>query len=319
MAPLVWLVTGSTSGIGLALISEITARGDKVIAAGRKVEQRLSHLKSDNVALLELDITADQADISDALAAAWTIFGGVDVLVNNAGMSALKPAEEATAAFVDNMFQVNLFGHMRVVQAALPLFRARSPGEFSGETGRIAFTSSSILWAPLPFMSHYAASKAGLSAYVEALHKEVRPLGIRCVAIECGGFPTSLGQPREGGAGESFGASRPAIEAYGPLFGTLMSKFATNPMAHMPGDVGKAAARIVDVLRREGLAAGKPWAVRVALGSDGMGSAKQRCEQQLKLVEGWRDLSLSTDREDGNGESVALKEMFEFNNLLEED
>jgi short-subunit dehydrogenase len=88
------------------------------------------------------------------------------------------------------MFQANLFGHMHVTKAILPYFRAQG-------NGRIGFTSSSTAWAPLPFMSHYAASKAALSAYVEGLHKEIRSLGIQCVAFECGGFPTHLGQPRE--------------------------------------------------------------------------------------------------------------------------
>jgi NADP-dependent 3-hydroxy acid dehydrogenase YdfG len=95
MAPLVWLVTGTTSGIGAALVEQIVSRGDKVIASGRKVEQRLAHLKSDNVALLELDITANTAEIDMAVKKAWDVFGHIDVLMNNAGMSAMKAAEEA--------------------------------------------------------------------------------------------------------------------------------------------------------------------------------------------------------------------------------
>ncbi|KXJ87915.1 hypothetical protein Micbo1qcDRAFT_123975 [Microdochium bolleyi] len=310
MAPRVWLVTGATSGIGAALVQEIVSRGDKVIASGRKVEERLGSIKSDDIALLELDITASVEDITAKLKDATSIFGHIDIVMNNAGMSAMKSAEEASEDFINTMFQVNLFGHMRITQAILPFFRAQGHGT-------LAFTSSSTLWAPLPFMSHYAASKAGLSAYVEALDKELRPLGIRCVAIECGGFPTSLGQPRDTSQ-QGFGAGGPAIKAYEPLFGKLVGKFVANPMDHMPGDVQKASRRIVDVVRREGLAAGLPWAVRVALGSDGMGSAKQRCEQQLQLVQRWQKLSLSTDREEGK-ESVALKDMFEFSTVLESD
>jgi NADP-dependent 3-hydroxy acid dehydrogenase YdfG len=95
MAPLVWLVTGATSGIGAALIDQIVARGDKVIASGRKVEQRLAHLKSENLALLELDITARPAEIEVQVKKAWDFFGHIDVLMNNAGISGLKAAEEA--------------------------------------------------------------------------------------------------------------------------------------------------------------------------------------------------------------------------------
>lgn len=95
MAPLIWLVTGSTSGIGAALVQNIVTRGDKVIASGRKVEERLGHLKSDNIALLELDIAAEAADIEARIKKAWAVFGHIDVLVNNAGMSAMRSAEEA--------------------------------------------------------------------------------------------------------------------------------------------------------------------------------------------------------------------------------
>ncbi|KAH0542441.1 hypothetical protein FGG08_003196 [Glutinoglossum americanum] len=307
MAPLVWLVTGTTSGIGAALVDHIIARGDRVIASGRKAEQRLGHLKSDNIAVLELDIAAGRAEIDTQVKKAWNIFGHIDVLVNNAGMSAMKSAEEADDAFINNMFQVNLFGHMHVTQAILPFLRAQGHG-------CIGFTSSSTAWAPLPFMSHYAASKAALSVYVESLHKEVRPLGIQCVAFECGGFPTHLGQPRD--AGEAgFGSAGPAVAAYGPLFGELVGMFAADPMAHMPGDLAKAATAVVDIIKREGMAAGRPWAVRVALGSDGMGSVRQKCEEQLKLVDGWKDVSYSTDR-DGQ-RVVTSKEMLKFTSILE--
>lgn len=95
MAPLVWLVTGATSGIGASLIEQIASRGDNVIASGRKVEERLAHLKEKGIALLELDITASLDDIKTQVKKAWDIFGRIDIVVNNAGMSAMKPAEEA--------------------------------------------------------------------------------------------------------------------------------------------------------------------------------------------------------------------------------
>jgi short-subunit dehydrogenase len=204
------------------------------------------------------------------------------------------------------MFQVNLFGHMRITRSILPLFRARGQG-------RIGFTSSSTAWSVLPFMAHYSASKAALSAFVDGLHKEVRPHGIQCVSFECGGFPTHLGQPRDAGD-NGFGAVGPAITEYQPLFGELIGMFASDPMAHMPGDLEKAAASMVDIVKREGLAAGKAWAVRVAIGSDGMLSAKRRCEEQLELLKSWKDLSCSTDRD---GQVVGSKEMLRFTSVLE--
>jgi short-subunit dehydrogenase len=205
------------------------------------------------------------------------------------------------------MFQVNVFGQMRVTQAILPLFRNQGHGI-------IGFTSSGTAWAPMPFMSHYAASKAALSTYVESLHKEVRPLGIQCVAFECGGFPTRLGQPREESA-TSFGDSEVAISAYEPLLREFFGKLMANLLVTVPGDLSKAATRIIDVLKKEGIATDLPWAVRVAIGSDGYAYAKNRCEEQLKLLENWKDLSLSTDRV--GAERTVVQDLYKFLTVLE--
>jgi NAD(P)-dependent dehydrogenase (short-subunit alcohol dehydrogenase family) len=95
MTSQVWLVTGATSGLGAALTEALIARGDRVIASGRNVEKRLAHLHSENLALLELDITKSLDDIKSQISHAWTIFGNIDVLMNNAGMSSMRSAEEA--------------------------------------------------------------------------------------------------------------------------------------------------------------------------------------------------------------------------------
>ena len=157
MAPLVWLVTGSTSGIGAALVQGIAGRGDKVIATGRGAEQRLAHLKSDNIAVLDLDVTASKSDIDEQISKAVTLHGRIDVLVNNAGMSSTSPLEEASEAFVAQIFGVNLFGSMKVTQAVLPYMRAQG-------AGRIAFIGAGLAWGPFPFLGHYAMAKAALSS-----------------------------------------------------------------------------------------------------------------------------------------------------------
>ncbi|CAI4214299.1 unnamed protein product [Parascedosporium putredinis] len=274
MSPLVWLITGSTSGLGAALTNYIASRGDKVIATGRKVEERLGHLKAANVALLELDITAEATTIATQARKAWDIFGRIDVLINNAGVSSMRSAEEADDDYTKNMFEANLFGHMRVTRAFLPLLR--SQGE-----GCIAFTSSSTAWAGLPFMSQYAASKAALSMYAECLHKEIAPLGL-----------------------------------------SLVSHYMANPMSHMPGDLAKAAAFMVDVVTRNvkdtEVSTQEPtsrkWAVRVALGSDGAGFVRQKCTEMLRLLDDWQEASTGTDR-DGEA-SDAVREMLEFTTII---
>lgn len=311
--PLVWLVTGSTSGIGLSLVQHIISRGDKVIATGRKVESRLSHLKtSPSIALLELDITSPAETLSQKITQAWSIFGHIDVLVNNAGMSAMKPAEEASYVlpspalfillkskltrkrdeYIANMFSVNLFGPMRLTKAILPLFRSQG-------SGTLAFTSSSTSWTSLPFMSHYSASKAALSQYVECLRKELLPLGISTVAFESGGMPTHLGQPRENSStpAESFGNEAPGIPAYQPGLASIGGMFMSNPLSYMPGDLGKTSKLIVDIIKREGLAGEKDLPARVLFGSDAYESVTQKLNECLSLFGEWKDATYSTDRD----------------------
>ncbi|CAH0021430.1 unnamed protein product [Clonostachys rhizophaga] len=308
MAPLVWMVTGSTSGIGAALVNQIIARGDKVIASGRKTEERLGHLKSDNVALLDLDITSEWPEIKAKMEKAWETFGHIDVLVNNAGTSSLKSAEDADETFINQMFQVNVFGHMKVTRAILPFLRAQGHG-------RIGFTSSSSEWGPIPFMSHYAASKAALSTYVESLHKEVRPLGIECVSFACGGFPTNLGQPRDSGTA-GFGSEGTSIQAYQPLMADIAGMMMEDPMAFMPGDLVKLSTVLVNILSKEGLEAKLPWSVNIALGSDAFLMGKKRVEEHKIQLDRWKDVSCSTDRLPG---TYTIKERYSgLISLLEE-
>ncbi|EHK18536.1 uncharacterized protein TRIVIDRAFT_47359 [Trichoderma virens Gv29-8] len=297
MPQTVWLVTGTTSGIGAALVNHIISRGDKVIASGRNVEKKLGHLKSGNVALLELDVAAGKSTVEAQVKRAWEIFGHIDVLINNAGMSALKAAEDADDNYVNTMFQVNVFGQLHMSQAILPFFRAQGHGT-------IAFTSSGCAWGALPYLSHYCMTKAALSSFAESLHKEVSHMGINCVAFDIGGFPTRLAQPRDGDDGAADAAvnpdevafpESPVSEPYAESFGQYLGLFMPDPTWTIPGDPNKAASTMVDVIQRQGAAAGRPWAVRVILGSDSLTYARKRRAEELKLLEKWKDVSSSTD------------------------
>ncbi|PTB63152.1 NAD(P)-binding protein [Trichoderma citrinoviride] len=284
MPQAVWFITGTTSGIGAALINHILSRGDKVIASGRNVDKKLSHFKSQpNAHLLELDVAAGKSDIEAQVKKAWEAFGHVDVLINNAGMSALRTAEDADDTFVNTIFQVNLFGQLHMSQAILPYFRAQGHGT-------IAFTSSGCAWGALPYLSHYCMTKAALSSFAKSLHKEVSHMGIKCVAFDLGGFPTRLAQPHEVSFPES-----PVSEPYAESFGEYLSLFMPDPSWTIPGDPDKAASAMVDVIQRRGVAADRSWAVRVVLGSDCLTYAKKRRQEELKLLEKWQDVSSSTD------------------------
>ncbi|EKJ74178.1 hypothetical protein FPSE_05641 [Fusarium pseudograminearum CS3096] len=306
MPQLIWLVTATTSGLGAAVVQNLTTRGDRVVATGRGVTERLKHLQSDDVFLLNLDVTAPRAEIAEQVKKAWGVWGRIDVLLNNAGISAPKSVEEADDDFVRNIFDVNLFGTLHVAQAILPHFREQ-------KSGTLAFIGAGVGWGPLPFLSHYAASKAALGAFVEGLAKEVRRFNIRCIIFEPGGFPSQLGQPREGSV-EGFGMYKPAIDAYNSGFEEMMGVFANDIAPSVPGDISKLSERIVDCVKVEGMSAGRDEPVRVILGSDALRLIEQKCKEQLELASTWEDVSLSTDRDGHN--HVASKGMLRYSSIL---
>lgn len=96
MAPLTWLITGCSSGFGEQFVHTIIARGDKVIASGRNVSSKLQHLKGTGAHILDIDVTASQAVLNEKITEALKVYGGIDVLVNNAGYVQSGFVEELT-------------------------------------------------------------------------------------------------------------------------------------------------------------------------------------------------------------------------------
>jgi NAD(P)-dependent dehydrogenase (short-subunit alcohol dehydrogenase family) len=94
MPQLVWLVTGCSSGLGQELVHAVLARGDKVIATGRNAKEKLSHLKDTGAAILDIDVTAPQPELDAKIKEALGIYGGIDVIVPNAGYSEVGFVEE---------------------------------------------------------------------------------------------------------------------------------------------------------------------------------------------------------------------------------
>ncbi|KAK0664629.1 putative dehydrogenase [Cercophora samala] len=314
--PKTYLITGTTSGMGLALVKHLLSQSQNVIATGRDIVSRFPReivaAHEENLRLLELDITADVDTLQEIAREAWGLFpGGVDVLFNNAGMSAVKACEEASEEYIQQIYTVNLFGPMRLTTAFLPLLRQKTTTTTASSTV-IAFTSSSAAWTPLPFMAHYASSKAALSAYLESLAKEVNPppFRISVVGFECGGCVTNLGQPRQhkqqqqpqsGGSGGLLAKQQEEKTVYGDGLGKLVGMFTRDAMAYMPGDADKMARAMVGVIERVGKQGGGKVPVRLVLGSDAWESVKQKVEETQQVLEEWKEVSWGTDREGVRG------------------
>jgi short-subunit dehydrogenase len=176
------LITGATSGIGRASAELLAARGYQVYGTSRNPAGR----RSRGFELLQLDVTSDASVSACVAEIAGRTNGRIDALVNNAGTGILGAAEEVTAAEAARLFQVNLFGVMRMTSAVLPLMRAR-------RRGTIINMSSSGGIASVPFAGLYCATKHALEAYTAALRHELRPLGLAATVVAPGPVSTPAG------------------------------------------------------------------------------------------------------------------------------
>lgn len=131
--------------------------------------------------------------------------------------------------------------------------------------------------------------------YAEALQKEITPLGLRSIIFEPGGFESDLTVPRDG-APNTGGPTQ--TDDYRPLFDNVFGPKSGIPSsAKAPSDIAKICEAIIDVIKGEGLAKGRPAPVRVVLGPDSMDAIRQKCHEQLKLLDDWEDVSLSVMKE----------------------
>ncbi|HEY8721122.1 oxidoreductase [Pengzhenrongella sp.] len=182
------LVTGASSGIGKQTALALVKAGYTVVGTSRDAS-RVTPLKG--VTFLDLDVASD----TSATATVQQVierFGQIDVLVNNAGIGSIGAAEESSIAQAQAVFDINVFGVMRMVKEVLPHMRARG-------RGRIINLSSVQGFIPAPFMAVYGASKHAIEGYSQSLDHEVREYGIRSLLVEPAytktGFEANSTQP----------------------------------------------------------------------------------------------------------------------------
>ena len=168
------IVTGASAGIGGATARALQAAGYRVFGTYRKP----SGTRAPGIEYLTCDVTSDdsvQAAVGEVLSQA----GRIDLLVNNAGVGLVGGAEESSLEQAKSLFDVNLFGVIRMTKAVLPAMRKQG-------AGRIVNISSVMGLIPAPFMALYAASKHALEGYSESLDHEIRGSGVRVVLVEPG-------------------------------------------------------------------------------------------------------------------------------------
>ena len=167
------LVTGASSGIGRAAARALAEAGFEVAGTSRNTAKVTP---ADGVRFLDLDVASD-ASVHAAVGQVIERSGRIDVLVNNAGLGAAGAAEESSVAQAQRVFDVNVFGVIRMTKAVLPHMRARG-------SGRIINISSVLGFVPAPYMASYAAAKHAIEGYSESVDHEVREHGVRVLLVQ---------------------------------------------------------------------------------------------------------------------------------------
>jgi NAD(P)-dependent dehydrogenase (short-subunit alcohol dehydrogenase family) len=270
-----WLITGASSGLGYALAEFVLQRGDRVVLAARSMNSMsgLAARYPDRALAVGLDVTQPPQRIA-AVERAEAHFGGIDVLVNNAGIDFLGAVEEQREEDYRAQFEVNFFGAVAMLRLVLPGMRRR-------QSGTIANISSMDGIASLPVNGYYASSKFALEGITEALWQEIEPIGLRAFLVEPGSFRTGIEQ-RTRFSGEP-------IEAYEATSGAFRKMMTTVSPDMFPGDPVRAAAAIYEAVTSE---SPRHW---VVLGSDAQRRIGAKLDMLRAEFEAGADTARSTD------------------------
>lgn len=182
--PLVFLITGASSGLGQAYAQEVLNRGDRLVATARRIESlSFTNTSSDNYLPLQLEIT-NKTSISNAYRAALEKFSRIDVVVNNAGHGLVGAFEDLSAAEIHREMDVNFFGSLDMTRLAIRSMRDQKP-----QGGVIQQVTSMSGQRGVPLMSLYCASKWAMEGFTESISQEMDPQwNIKFTCIEPGGF-----------------------------------------------------------------------------------------------------------------------------------
>ncbi|SMD18274.1 SDR family oxidoreductase [Lentzea albidocapillata] len=184
--PATWFVTGTSRGLGLELVEQLLERGDNVVATTRSTDRLLQALDADTTRLLALAVDLrDEAAVAEAVRKATERFGGLDVVVNNAGYGYLAAVEETTDRDVREMLDLQVVGVWNVLRATLPILREQRGGHVVNVSSVLGLTS-------VPGWGLYCAGKYALEGLTEALAGEVAQFGVKVTIVEPGYFRTDF-------------------------------------------------------------------------------------------------------------------------------
>ncbi|MBK1882313.1 oxidoreductase [Luteolibacter pohnpeiensis] len=270
-----WLITGCSTGFGRELAKAVLAEGHQVAITARDPKQieSLAQGYEDRALVLTLDVTLSE-QIAEAVRKTEKHFGGIDVLVNNAGIGYFAGVEESEEPEIRRMFEINFFGLAAMIHAVLPGMRAR-------RSGHIVNISSIGGLTTFPSVVYYNASKFAVEGLSEGLAKEVAPLGIRVTLVEPSGFRTDW-------AGRSAKESPIEIEDYAETVGEFRRTM-RQASGNQPGDPARAADAIIRAVEVE------DSPLHLLLGNDAVQLAHEKLDSLRRDFKAWEEISIGAD------------------------
>jgi short-subunit dehydrogenase len=269
----VWMITGASRGFGAAIAEAVVANGDVLVATARNEESLASLRSAKDTLTLSLDVTREEA-AKEAVSAALTRFGRIDVLVNNAGYGFVGAIEEASAQEIEAIYRTNVFGLLNVTRAVLPAMRQQRSGHIINIGSQGGYQAS-------PVLGVYGSTKFAVEGLSEALHAELQPLGIHVTVVGPGAFRTDFLDAR------SLHWAQSRIDGYAQMRGKAQAYVEANN-GRQPGDPAKLAEALLRLV-----ALPEP-PLRLAFGADAIQRLESKSAVVAAEVQRWRLLSEST-------------------------
>lgn len=271
----IWFITGGSKGMGLRLAQRLLNAGAKVAVTSRSKSALVEKLGA-NALALEVDLN-NEASVREAVRQTIAHFGGLDVVVNNAGYGQFGAVEEVSDAEARANFDVNVFGLLNVVRATLPHLRQQRAGHL--------FNIASIagITAAFPGFGVYCATKFAVAGISEGLHSDLAGLGVNVTCVYPGYFRTeflAVGSPA---------VPQTTIGDYKAAHDLVEQHVSGGINGNQPGDPDKLA----DALMQVATSSNPP--LHLVLGSDALGLAEQRVGTLRQALAENRALSVSTD------------------------
>ncbi|MFH1725424.1 MAG: SDR family oxidoreductase [Elusimicrobiota bacterium] len=242
------LITGASSGFGKMIAQTLAKAGHRVFATMRGVDGKNAKAARESrewgrregvaIEVLELDVR-DEASVEAAVKAIVASAGGIDVVVNNAGVLAIGLLEAFSIEQVRRLFDANVFGALRVNRAVLPYMRER-------RSGLLIYISSTAARVCSPFIGSYNAAKAASESIAETLRYELASFGIESAIVEPGAYLTGFERKAEAPAGkERLAGYGPMAEAPRQVFAELEARL-SGPGAPDPREVADAVKELIE-------------------------------------------------------------------------